>query len=263
MKKCRRGAAPPLSPRTIKPVSLTLGHRRVCFVESLANLARLARDTSASASGQNDDESEEPPTPFRQIRALFDEEDITVYQAYNSTIATAAVEAHRLDASLSFKATRMTRIKPSWAWMLYRAGYLFKDPGQERLLALRMRRGDSVGLLRKGVLARHGSGNRDGGGVGIPWDPERDVRLERLRHRSIQIGIPPPGGICQDWVANMIVGIEDFTARARELERVLEERPGVGDGELVDLGLLPAEKELEVPKDVRDLLEMNLSNRMA
>ncbi|KAK2060251.1 hypothetical protein LY76DRAFT_419668 [Colletotrichum caudatum] len=215
---------------------------------------------STSASGQKHNESHEPQTPLRQIRALFDEESITVYQAYNSTIATAAVEFQRLDASPSFKTTRMTWIKPSWAWMLYRAAYSFKDPGQERLLALKMRHGDFVGLLRKGVLAHRGSENRNGGGVKIQWDPERDVRLERLPHRSIQIGIPPD--ICRDWVATMIVGIEDVTARARELKRVLEERPGVGDGELVDLGLLPAEKEFEVPKDVEELLDMNLSERL-
>ncbi|KAK2043910.1 hypothetical protein LZ31DRAFT_554742 [Colletotrichum somersetense] len=151
----------------------------------------------------------------------------------------------------------MTWIKPSWAWMLYRAAYSFEDPGQERILALKMRHGDFVDLLRKGVLAHRGSENRDGSGLKIQWDPERDVRLERLPHRSIQIGIPPD--ICRDWVATMIVGIEDVTARARELKRVLEERPGVSDGELVDLGLLPAEKEFEVPKDVEEFLDMNLS----
>ncbi|EFQ32401.1 uncharacterized protein GLRG_07671 [Colletotrichum graminicola M1.001] len=195
---------------------------------------------STSASGQNDNEGHRPPTPFRQIRARFDEESITVYQAYNSAIAAAAVEAQRLDASPGFKVTRMTWIKPSWAWMMYRAGYSFKDPGRERILALKMRHGDFVDLLRKGVVARRGNESRDGRGVRIQWDPERDVRLGRLQRRSIQIGTPP---------------------RYLELKRVLEERPGVGDGELIDLGLLPAEKEFEVPKDVEELLEMNLSER--
>ncbi|KAK1566337.1 uncharacterized protein LY79DRAFT_528984 [Colletotrichum navitas] len=213
-----------------------------------------------SASGQNDNKGHKPPSPFRQIRAWFDEESITVYQAYNLSIATAAVKAQRLDASPGFKVTRMTWIKPSWAWMLYRAGYSFKDPGQERILALKMRHGDFIGLLRKGVIARRGNENRDGREIKIQWDPERDVRLERLQHRSIQIGIPPD--ICRDWVATMIVGIEDVTARARKLKRVLEERPGVDDGELIDLGLLPAEKEFEVPKDVEELLEMNPSERL-
>ncbi|GJC80302.1 hypothetical protein ColLi_03140 [Colletotrichum liriopes] len=204
----------------------------------------------------NDDKSHKSPIPFRQIRAHFDEQTITVYQAYNSTIATAAVAAQRLDASPSFKLTRMTWIKPSWAWMLYRAGYSYKDPGQAHILALKMRHEDFVGLLRKGTLAHHGDGSKDGE-VRIQWDPERDVRLERLQHRSIQIGIP--ASICQEWALRGIVGIEDVTARARELKRVLEERPDVSDDELSRLGLLPDEREFVVPKEVEELLGMSNS----
>ncbi|KXJ91875.1 hypothetical protein Micbo1qcDRAFT_203920 [Microdochium bolleyi] len=117
-----------------------------------------------------------PPTttPFRQIRAKCDrtpatttltspvatsinthdrEDDlITVYQAYNAAIATAACAAQRLDASPRFKLTRMTWVKPSWCWMMYRAGYSHKDANQERILALRMRRADLWALLRMAEL---------------------------------------------------------------------------------------------------------------
>lgn len=90
--------------------------------------------------------------PYRQIRAHYDDETITVYQAYNRGIATAAVREQKLHASPLFRPTRMTWIKPSWAWMLYRAGYSYKDPGQERILAIRMRHEDFLGLLRKAIL---------------------------------------------------------------------------------------------------------------
>ncbi|KAL1874363.1 hypothetical protein VTK73DRAFT_446 [Phialemonium thermophilum] len=93
--------------------------------------------------------------PYKQIRASYDDATITVYQAYNAEIAAAAVAAQRLDASSQFRHTRMTWIKPSWAWMLYRAGYSYKDPGQERILALTMRREHFIGLLRRGVLTSH------------------------------------------------------------------------------------------------------------
>ncbi|KAJ0161051.1 hypothetical protein CTA2_6859 [Colletotrichum tanaceti] len=50
-----------------------------------------------------------------KIRAHFDEKTITVHQAYITTIAAAAAaEAQRLDASPSFKLTRMTWIEPNW-----------------------------------------------------------------------------------------------------------------------------------------------------
>ncbi|OLN88280.1 hypothetical protein CCHL11_00263 [Colletotrichum chlorophyti] len=199
-------------------------------------------------------EREASPLPFRQIRAFYDDKTITVYQAYNSVIAKAAVDARKLNASPSFKLSRMTWIKPSWAWMLYRSGYSYKDPGQERILAIKMTHEGFINLLRKGVLS-HGRASGGGDQVRIQWDPERSVRLERLQHRSIQIGIP--AGTCESWVEEGIVGIEDVTARARELKRVLDERPDVGDRELADAGLMPVEREFAVPEEVAEILEMS------
>ncbi|KAK1482409.1 integral membrane protein [Colletotrichum tamarilloi] len=191
-------------------------------------------------------------TPFRQIRAHFDDETITIYQAYNAAIAEAAVTAQKLDASPNFKLTRMTWIKPSWAWMLYRAGYSYKDRGQERILAIKMTHAGFIDLLRHSVLTHGGDMHKGDGRVRVQWDPERNVRLEKLPYRSIQIGIS--AGICGAWVAEGIIGIEDVTARARELKRVLDERPDVGDDELLALGLVPTEKEFSVPEDVGDIL---------
>ncbi|KAK6370448.1 hypothetical protein LTR64_005689 [Lithohypha guttulata] len=80
------------------------------------------------------------PAQHCQIRAVYDDDTITVYQAYNSGIATAAVEAQRLDASPLFKPARMTWIKPSWNWMMYRCGYSYKDSNQNNVLALKVKR---------------------------------------------------------------------------------------------------------------------------
>lgn len=62
----------------------------------------------------------------RQIRAYYDEETITVYQAYNSEIASAAVQKQKLCASPHFRLARMTWIKPSWCWMMYARGIHIK-----------------------------------------------------------------------------------------------------------------------------------------
>ncbi|KAK1783057.1 hypothetical protein QBC45DRAFT_400630 [Copromyces sp. CBS 386.78] len=252
-----------------------------------------------------------PKPPTRQIRALQDHDEhgttITVYQAYPSTIATAAVTSQRLDASPDFRTTRMTWIKPSWAWMLYRSGYSYKDPGQERTLAIKMKREDFLGLLGRGVLTHglrttpHNSGlphqqqqqqqqqqgqmtsDYQGGtsterdlekktskdsrtreskrkdrlqslDVKIQWDPERTVRLDSLNYRSIQIGIP--AGLIKEWAQDMIVAIDDVTEKARELKRILDERPDVTDEELAELGLVPEETEFEVPVELRSRLGM-------
>jgi hypothetical protein len=56
--------------------------------------------------------------PYRQVRALYDEDTITVYQAYNEEIASVAVKHQKLSASPLFKHSRMTWIKPSYCWMM-------------------------------------------------------------------------------------------------------------------------------------------------
>ncbi|KAL0936151.1 uncharacterized protein CTRU02_208366 [Colletotrichum truncatum] len=194
------------------------------------------------------------PTPHRQIRANFDDDTITVYQAYSSAIADAAVESQRLDASPNFKLSRMTWIKPSWTWVLYRSGYSYKDHGQERILALKMTHDWFIDLLRQGALSCEDA-IRGGKQVRIQWDPERDVRLEKLPYRSIQIGIP--AATCQSWVEEGIVSIEDVTSRARELKRVLDDDPKISGEELLEMGLVPCEKEFVVPDDVQEILRMS------
>ncbi|KAK0645762.1 hypothetical protein B0T16DRAFT_457755 [Cercophora newfieldiana] len=192
--------------------------------------------------------------PYRQIRALYTPSTITVYQAYKTSIATAAVTHQKLSASPHFRTTRMTWIKPSWSWMLYRAGYSYKDPGQERILALTMKHADFLAILEKGVATKEELRAGKLPEVRIQWDPERTVRLGRLEHRSIQIGIP--AGLSERWVEEMIVGIDDVTEKARELKRVLDERPEVTNEELVELGLVPVERPFEISEELQRGLRM-------
>lgn len=212
-------------------------------------------------------------TPQRQIRASYDESTIVVYQAYKSSIADSAVKEQKLNASPDFKAVRMTWIKPSWGWMMYRAGYSYKDPGQERILAIRMKHQDFLNLLRKGVLTTHEPVLRSGmhgderevGGsrrgsrpsqvdVRIQWDPERNAKLEILPYRSIQIGIA--GSLSRTWVEEWIVSIEDVTEMARGLKRAIDSDASVTMDELVERGLIPEERPFDVPEDIRENLNM-------
>ncbi|KAF2473177.1 uncharacterized protein BDR25DRAFT_387349 [Lindgomyces ingoldianus] len=208
-------------------------------------------------------------TPYRQIRALFDNDTITVYQAYSSTIATAAVEAQKLNTSPSFSTARMTWIKPSWAWVLYRSGYSYKDSRQSHILALKLKREVFIGLLRRAVLS-HGKGKEEDSGrkaksegrekpanVRVQWDPERTIRLEKLEYRSIQIGIP--GALVKEFMDG-IVGIEDVTERARELKRVLDEEGEdgmIGIDELIARRLVLNEREFDVDEELREILAMD------
>jgi hypothetical protein len=206
-------------------------------------------------------------TPYREIRAHLTPTTITVYQAYNSEIATAAVKNQRLDASPKFSATRMTWIKPSWAWMMYRSGYSYKDPGQERILAITLTHAAFLSLLQNATPSTsHGTMDAVGlnddikksASVRVQWDPERTVRLEKLPYRSIQIGVP--GALIGDLVEGT-VKIEDVTNKARMLKRVLEDSKEIDMADLLTKELVPEEEVLMVNEQLRTTLEMDVEDQ--
>lgn len=57
----------------------------------------------------------------REIRAIYNAETIRVYQAYNNIIADEAIMLNKFGNSFSMN--RMTWIKPSFLWMMYRSGW--------------------------------------------------------------------------------------------------------------------------------------------
>lgn len=189
---------------------------------------------------------------YRAIRALFDDNCITVHQAYNEEVASAAVREKRLDASPSFW-SRMTWIKPSFCWMMYRCGYSYKDANQKRVLAIRMKHDNFIELLRLGGLAHQA--HKRGESVVVQWDPERGPRLEKLQYRSLQVGIPPT--LQEQWIGEWIESIEDVTEVAKKLKQRLESDPDVSASDLIDQGLLPREQLYYVPEDIGENLDMS------
>jgi hypothetical protein len=76
-------------------------------------------------------------TPEREIRAVYNDETIRVYQAYNAAIAAEAVRLGTFGSQFSMN--RMTWIKPSFLWMMYRCGWAEKE-NQEHVLAIDLKR---------------------------------------------------------------------------------------------------------------------------
>ena len=70
------------------------------------------------------------------FEADFDDEGVYFYQAYNHNIANWAMEHQKLGGP-EFNPTRITWIKPSLAWVLYRSGYARKR-NQERILKVKL-----------------------------------------------------------------------------------------------------------------------------
>jgi uncharacterized protein DUF4291 len=164
--------------------------------------------------------------PNFQIRARYTELTVRVYQAYPASIARPALAAGRFVAPFSF--SRMTWIKPSFNWMMYRSGFATK-PGQEVILAIDITREGFEWALAHAVLsAFHPDIHRSleewrrllsERPVRIQWDPERDWRLTAMENvRTIQIGLS--GEAVRRYVNDWIVNIEDVTSLAHSLQRL-------------------------------------------
>jgi hypothetical protein len=164
----------------------------------------------------------------QQIRAVFDAETIRVYQAYDHAIAEAALAAGTF-VSPPFKMERMTWIKPSFLWMMYRAGWGFKDAGQARILAVDITREGFEWALEHSCSS-HADPAMDAEAwtalkartpVRIQWDPERDIRLQPLPYRSIQIGLGKEAVAL--YVTRWIRRITDVTSLAHAIHARVEQ----------------------------------------
>ena len=154
--------------------------------------------------------------PSHQVRAVFDEEVITVYQAYADRIAAPALLAGTFVDP--FKRSRMTWVKPSFLWMMYRCGWATK-PDQERVLAVTITRAGFEWALTHAALshfdrARHTTGAawrealRDSP-VRVQWDPERTLSGQPLPYRSLQVGLS--GSAVTRYATKWVRSIEDIT----------------------------------------------------
>jgi hypothetical protein len=160
--------------------------------------------------------------PVRQVRASFTDHAITVYQAYPPEIATAAVGARTFLGP--FKRGRMTWIKPSFAWMMYRSGWATK-PGQECVLAIEIDREGFEWALARAARSHYQPGTHasqrqwaqqaKASPVRVQWDPERSLTLAPLHHRAIQVGLC--GEAVDRYLDQWIISITDITSLARRI----------------------------------------------
>jgi hypothetical protein len=188
--------------------------------------------------------------PAHQVRADFTADTVTVYQAYPPEIARAALAAGRFVPP--FKRERMTWIKPSFRWMMYRCGWATK-PGQERVLAVEITRSGFEWALANSCLS---SFDRDhypdretwsrrlrASPVRVQWDPERSLRLAPLPHRSLQVGLS--GEAVRRYVDEWLVALTDVTPAAHAVRAALD-----ADDDRGAEALLPPERPYPLPPDV-------------
>ena len=181
---------------------------------------------------------------MRKINALYDDNTIRVYQAYRNEIADEALELGTFGNH--FKRTRMTWIKPSFLWMMYRAGWAEKE-GQERILAIDITKEGFFTILKNSVLSHYDrkvyekaedweKDKRNFSGR-CQWDPERTVFGEPMEYRAIQLGIKDK--MVDSYVNNWIVNIEDITPMVRDLKKKRDEGREIKE-------YMPVEKEFRI-----------------
>ena len=111
----------------------------------------------------------------RLIRAAFSEKTVRVYQAYRLEIAKPALDAGTFVPPFSMG--RMTWIKPSFNWMMYRCGF-GRKAGQEVVLGIDITRAGFEWSLEHAVLSHYDPS--------IPLTPTGKAVL--LRHQSAYSG---------------------------------------------------------------------------
>ena len=127
----------------------------------------------------------------RNIYAVFDDKTIRVYQAYNNEIADEALKLGRFGSKFSLN--RMTWIKPSFLWMMYRSGWATKQ-GQERILAIDLKREGFDEIVKNSVLSsfrevsdlskEEWKEKLENSEVRCQWDPDRDYLWQSNRKKS-------------------------------------------------------------------------------
>ncbi len=156
----------------------------------------------------------------KEVFAKYDRQCIRVYQAYNPVIAKEAIELQTFGAS--FNQNRMTWIKPSFLWMMYRSNWGTKK-NQECILALDIYKEKFNELLSKAILTSPDSILFEGKQwekafeettVYCQWDPDRNINGNVINRAAIQIGLK--GSTLRDFLDTAIFRIEDLTPLVRK-----------------------------------------------
>lgn len=159
-----------------------------------------------------------------EIRAVYSQKTIRVYQAYSYDIASEAIKKGTFGPK--FKMDRMTWIKPSFLWMMYRSGWGTKE-NQEHILAIDLKREGFDHMVKNAVLSTYQEDSHlsreewrsqiQNSDIRCQWDPERDVDGNALNSRSIQIGIRGKTLVkyVNVWISN-IIDITDYVCSLKE-----------------------------------------------
>jgi len=194
----------------------------------------------------------------REILADYDDEGVYVYQAFSDFTGQNAIKHNAFVRGLGFnRGGRMSWIKPSLAWALYRSGFATKDR-QTVLLRIKICHEGFIEILNNCVLSefqetishpdkKHWQHLLDKYEGRVQWDPARDLSLNKLDHRAIQIGIK--GTLIENYAERWIVSIEDVSCLAHKILNAIESQQPMPN--------VPVERVYPVSEELRKRLNFD------
>ena len=185
------------------------------------------------------------PESGRQVIGHLNDEDITVYQAYNDQIAEYAVK-HQQFGGPHYSFNRMSWIKPGFLWMMHRAGWAMKE-NQQRILAIVLPKRHFKTILKEATITSYDEHffpsheewkkQLELTEVRLQWDPDHDPLGNKETRKAIQIGMK--GEVLKCFGTEWITDIQDITSFVRsEYDKVL-------NNSIVELNV-PFEEVLEL-----------------
>lgn len=177
------------------------------------------------------------------------ENEILVYQAFNNQIADYAIQNQYFGGDY-YSFSRMTWIKSSFLWMMFRCGWA-KKINQERVLGIWMTKSGFTEILKESVHSSYQpevyqtrenwKAQLKSKNVRLQWDPDHNIYGEKQERRAIQLGLK--NKIIKEFNQHMIKEIIDLT------DFVKAQKSKINDKKIESL-IVPKEEIFKI-KDVQ------------
>lgn len=156
------------------------------------------------------------PSVGKFVIAQFDETTITVYQAFNESIAAQAVQQQRFGGG-GYDFDRITWLKPSFLWMMYYSGWA-QASNQEAVLAITLSRDCFDSLLQQAVLS-DGKAATEAESV-LQWETYHDLLGNKTDRQAAKIGLR--GAALQQYNDSCIQNISNITEYVRQQQALIK-----------------------------------------
>jgi hypothetical protein len=205
------------------------------------------------------------PRPHREVRAVYDNDTIRVYQAFGRDIALPALEAQTMVPPFSFDIPWASWIKPSFLWTMKRTNWgsytrlvkhrVPENPRSAVVLGIDVKRSFFDRMLSMAQSTHYQLGFDKvkwrsllyRAGVYVQWDPEKDLEGHRRQWKAIQLGLRTP--VLQEYAA-AIIRIQDMSETIRRVQ--------LADSLGYRIQLLPDEYPYPVLPQTAENLEMSM-----